>query len=157
MKKLFVALCCFSSLAFAEDLKPAQEEAKEKFQNETEEALKAMNDKCGTKIVVTTDFNNFKEEAWAGTSYSSYCAGPIGAIGAMCEARPAYKKILAKKLTGVACIFAGVKPAEKKDGSNEATLRNMSFSKGVFTFHLGKDIGANLEENTKATIEKALN
>ena len=74
----------------------------------------------------------------------------------MCADRPAYKKVIAKKLTGVSCLFAGVKPKEKKDGSSDFTLRNMSFDKGVFTFHIHAE-QANAADSAKATLEKALN
>jgi hypothetical protein len=156
MKKLMLAVCFLSSFAFAQDLKPAQEEAKEKFETEIADSVTALNEKCGTKIVVKADFENFKDADWAGTSYSSYCSGVTDALGEMCASRPAYKKVLSKKLTGVSCLFSGVKPAEKKDGSNEGTLRNMSFEKGVFIWHMAKH-GANLGDNTKATMEKTLN
>jgi hypothetical protein len=160
MKKLFVALTLsLSALAFAEiELKPAQEEAKEKFENEIADAVKAMNEKCGTKVVVKTDFQNFKEADWSGTSVSSYCVPVAETLAEMCESRPAYKKVLSKKLTGVSCLFAGVKPAKKDDGSsNAATQRNMSFEKGVFTYTMSPVGHANLAENAKATMEKALN
>lgn len=160
MKNLFVAaLFSVSSFALAAEpeLKPAQEEAKAKSDDALEEPLKALNEKCGTKIAaVKTDYENFKEADWSGTGFYGWCPDAIQAITAMCESRPAYKKALSKKLTGIACLFAGVKPKEKKDGSNDFTLRNMSFEKGVFTFHISKD-EANLGDNTKATFEKALN
>ena len=57
MKKTLLALMLMPSLALAEDLKPAQEEAKAKFDEAIEEPLKLMNEKCGTKVVVKTDSN----------------------------------------------------------------------------------------------------
>ncbi|RKH15022.1 hypothetical protein D7X74_19105 [Corallococcus sp. CA047B] len=157
LKHVFAVVTLLSTSAFAEeDLKPAQEEAKAKLEGEIEDALKATNDKCGTKLEVKTDFQNFKTDDWSGTSFSSYCESVIQEIGSMCE-RPAYKKAIAKKVTGVACLFGGVKPAEKKDGSNDATLRNMSIDKGVFTYHMSSKDHANLGDNTKATLEKAFN
>ncbi|NRD68138.1 hypothetical protein HRD49_41055 [Corallococcus exiguus] len=156
LKHVFAVVTLLSTSAFAEeDLKPAQEEAKAKLEETIEDALKATNDKCGTKLEVKTDFQNFKTDDWSGTSFGSYCQSIIEGIGSMCE-RPAYKKAIAKKVTGVACLFGGVKAAEKKDGTNDATLRNMSLDKGVFTYHLSKD-HANLDDNTKATLEKAFN
>lgn len=160
MKRLLTAVALsISFIALAEpELKPAQEEAKDKFDAEIADAVKTMNEKCGTKVVVKTDFEHFKEAEWSGTSVSSYCSSVTQAIGAMCEARPAYKKILAKKLTGVACLVGGVKPAKKEDTtSNAATQRNMSFDKGVFTYTMSPVGHANLEDNAKATLEKALN
>ena len=160
MKNVFVAaVLSLSCLAFAAepDLKPAQEEARGKSDEALEPALKELNDKCGTKLAsVKTDYENFKDADWSGTAFYSWCPTAMEAIAAMCAERPAYKKALGKKLTGVSCLFAGVKPKEKKDGSNEYTLRNMSFEKGVFIFRIEKD-ESNLADNAKATIEKALN
>lgn len=160
MKNVFVAaVLSVSFVAFSAEpeLKPAQEEAKGKSDEALEESLKGLNEKCGTKIAaVKTDYENFKEADWSGTAFYSWCPTAIDAITAMCADRPAYKKALSKKLTGISCLFAGVKPKDKKDGSNEYTLRNMSFEKGVFTFRIEKDEG-NIADNAKATLEKALN
>ena len=160
MKNVFVAaVLSVSFVAFSAEpeLKPAQEEAKVKSDEALTDSLKALNEKCGTKIAtVKTDYENFKEADWSGTAFYSWCPTAIDAITAMCADRPAYKKALGKKLTGISCLFAGVKPKDKKDGSNEYTLRNMSFDKGVFTFRIEKD-EANVADNAKATIEKALN
>ncbi|MFY2559684.1 hypothetical protein ACN469_18760 [Corallococcus terminator] len=156
-KFAFAAVALLSLSAFAEeDLKPAQEEAKAAFEEQTSAVLQAANDKCGTKLAVKTDFQNFKTEDWPNTSFSSYCEGAINAVTAMCE-RPAYKKAIAKKVTGVSCLFGGVKPADKKDTStNGATLRNISLEKGTLTYHMSRD-HVNIEDNIKAALEKALN
>lgn len=160
MKNVFVAAALSVSclaLAAEPELKPAQEEAKGKSDEALGDSLKGLNEKCGTKIAaVKTDYENFKEADWSGTAFYSWCPNAIDTIASMCAERPAYKKALGKKLTGVSCLFAGVKPKDKKDGSSDYTLRNMSFDKGVFVFHIEKD-EANLSDATKATIEKALN
>ncbi|MBS1153837.1 MAG: hypothetical protein H6Q89_5535, partial [Myxococcaceae bacterium] len=65
-------------------------------------------------------------------------------------------KVISKKLTGISCLFAGVKPKDKKDGSSDFTLRNMTFEKGVFVFRIHPD-EANVADSAKATLEKALN
>lgn len=157
MKKLLVAAAVsLSALCLAADLKPAQEEAKDKFDTETADSLKALNEKCGTKVTLKSDFENFKGDEWSGTSYPSYCSAVLDGLASMCEDRPAYKKALSKKLTGVSCLFAGGKPQAKDEATNAATMKNMSFDKGVFTFHMLKDL-ANLGDNTKAVVEKALN
>jgi hypothetical protein len=157
MKKVLVAMFVVAGFAFAEDLKPAQEEGKEAFEKETADSLKALNEKCGTKATITADFANFDAEKWSGVSYPSYCRDVVDAVAEMCSSKPAYKKVIAKKLTQVACLFKGAKPAQKDDGSNGATLRNMSFNKGVFTLFLDKDTNANLGENVRTTLTKALN
>ncbi len=160
MKKLLAAaLFSFAAVSFAAapELKPAQEEAKGKSDEALEAPLKELNEKCGTKVKeVKTDYENFKAEEWSNSAHYSWCPDAVSAIASMCEARPAYKKAIAKKLTGVACLFAGVKPKDKKDGSNDFTLRNMSFEKGTFTFHIHPET-ANIGDNAKATMEKALN
>jgi hypothetical protein len=159
MKNVFLAaVVCVSGLAFAAEpeLKPAQEEAKAKADEAMEEPLKALNEACGTKVTVKTDYENFKEADWSGMGFYGWCPNAVETITAMCKARPAYQKALSKKLTGISCLFAGVKPAEKKDGSNEFTLRNMTFEKGTFVFRIHKN-STNITDNTKATIEKALN
>lgn len=146
-----------ASPALAEaELKPFQEEAKAAFDEAMEQPLKDANAACGSKITIKSEYEAFKAEAWEGRSHYSWCVPVLDAIKSMCETRPAYKKVLAKKLTSVACVFSGVKPAEKSDGSNEGTLRNMSMSKGVFTFRMSTD-SANVGDNAKATLEKALN
>ncbi|NVJ27920.1 MULTISPECIES: hypothetical protein [Myxococcus] len=156
-KFAFAAVALLSMSAFAEeDLKPAQEEAKASFEEQIAEPLKEANDKCGTKLAVKTDFQNFKPEDWPSTSFSSYCEAAIDGVTAMCE-RPAYKKAILKKVTAVSCLFSGVKPADKKDTSvNGATQQNLSLEKGTLTYHMSKD-HTNITDNAKAVLEKALN
>lgn|GEM_PF-1554179 len=155
LNRLALAALFASTLAFAADLKPAQEEAKAKFDEAMEEPLKALNEKCGTKVTVKSDYENYKEADWAGRSYYSWCEPAMSAITQMCADRPAYKKALSK-LSGFSCLFTGVKPKDKKDGSSDFTLRNMSYEKGTFTFRIHPD-QANVAESAKATVEKALN
>ncbi|MBL8923092.1 MAG: hypothetical protein JNJ54_29855 [Myxococcaceae bacterium] len=158
-QKLMFAVSLFvATVVFAGDpeLKPAQEEGKEQFDESVGKALKSLNEKCGTKLTaVKTDFHNFKPEEWSGMAFYSWCDPVVEAITTLCD-RPAYKKAIAKKLTGIQCLFSGVKPAQKDDGSNEGTLRNMSFEKGQFIFRMSKD-SANVSDNAKAVMEKALN
>lgn len=155
-KLVFAAVALLSTSAFAdEDLKPAQEEAKESFEQTIAPALKAANDKCGTKLTVKSDFQNFKPEDWGSSSNGSYCEAALNGLEALCE-RPAYKKAVAKKVTGVSCLFTGVKPAEKDDGTNSATQRNITLEKGTLTYRMDKD-HTNISDNTKAVLEKALN
>jgi hypothetical protein len=157
--RVIAAAIAFATAAWADepDLKPAQEEAKAKADEAIEPSLKALNEKCGTSIkAVKMDYENFTEATWSGRAFYSWCPGAVDAIADMCTARPAYKKALGKKLTGVSCLFKGVKGPEKNDGSSTLTLRNMSFEKGVFTFRLHPD-AANVADSTKETLEKALN
>ena len=156
LKHLLAAMALLSTSALAdEELKPAQEEAKTSFEESISSPLEATNAACGTKLTVKTDFQNFKPEEWDRTSHSSYCEEVLSGIRSMCE-RPAYKKAIAKKVTGVACVFEGVKPANKKEGNNDTVQRNISLEKGVLTYHM--QVGhANISDNTKASLQKALN
>jgi len=158
MRKLLplVLVAFVPALAFAVDLKPAQEEAKAKFDEAMADPMKALNEKCGTKVTIKSDYENYKEADWAGSGYYGWCQPAVEAITAMCEERPAYKKAISKKLTGFSCLFSGGKPKDKKDGTNDFTLRNMGFAGGTFTFHISKD-NSNVKDNAKATMEKALN
>ncbi len=158
-RTFFVAVLALSSFAFAAEpeLKPAQEEAKEKSDAALADSIKELNEKCGTKLTTAkTDYENFKQPEWVNVSHASWCSTAVDAIAAMCAERPAYKKAIGKKLTGVSCLFTGVKAKEKADGSNDYTLRNMSFEKGVFIFHIEKD-QSNIYDNARATLEKVLN
>lgn len=147
----------FASPAIAEpELKPFQEEAKVAFDEAMEQPLKEANAACGSRITIRSEYDKFKAETWQGMAHYSWCVPVLEAVKAMCESRPAYKKALSKKLNSVACLFSGVKPPEKSDGSNEGTLRNMSMAEGVFTFHMSPQT-ANASDNARVTIEKALN
>ncbi|MCE9672611.1 hypothetical protein LY474_32865 [Myxococcus stipitatus] len=155
-KLVLAAVALLSTSAFAEeDLKPSQEEAKESFEEKIAPSLKSANDKCGTKLTVKTDFQNFKPEAWGSSNYGSYCEAALNGLESLCE-RPAYKKAIAKKVTGVSCLFTGIKPAAKDDGVNDATQRNITLDKGNLTYHMDKD-HTNISDNTKVVVEKALN
>lgn len=152
-----LAVSIAPGLASAEELKPAQEEAKAEFDKTMDPAVAKMNEACGTKVTVTTDFQNFKRDAWRGIAYYSWCQDVPDTIAELCTKRPAYKKVLTKQLKGISCLFAGVSPLKKEDKTNEMTLRNMSFDKGVFTFHMAPEGQHNLAANVQTTIEKVLN
>ena len=162
MTKLATALALTTPLMFAlpalaePELKPFQEEAKAAFDEAMEQPLKDANAACGAKITVKSEYEKFNAETWSGRAHYSWCVPVLESVKAMCESRPAYKKALVKKLSTVSCMFSDVKPAEKSDGSNERTLRNMTMAKGVFTFRMYPDAG-NIRDNAKATLEKALN
>lgn len=160
MKHLILALAFLTSFAALadDDLKPAQEEAKEKFETEIADGLKAMNEKCGTKIAMTVDWKNYNDEAVkaANISFSSYCSGAlIDPVVAMCD-RPAYKKAIAKKLTALKCLVTGGKAKGKDQSSADYTMSHMKFEKGTFTYNIQFD-HSNLGDNGKAVLEKAFN
>jgi len=157
LETLCLAVALAAAPAFADDdLKPAQEEMKDKFEKEIEAPLKAMNDACGTKMKLTVDWKNFDSDAWGtGLTSVSYCQGAIEGVGKACQ-RPAFKKAIAKKVTGLACLFKGGSKSTDKDSlENNATLRSMAIDKGVFTYKMLVDDHSNLTDNAVATIEKA--
>lgn len=159
MKKLawcLTMLVSMSTFAAEPELKPAQEEARKDFEEGIEEMLNTVNERCGTKLAVKTDFENFKPDDWKGIGVYGQCKDALNVFSGMCAERPAYKKAIAKKVTGVACLVGGAKGAEKKDGTNDRTKRNMSFDKGVFTFRMFPE-AINVYQNANEIIEKALN
>lgn len=155
---VLAALTLTAVVAFADDdLKPAQEEAKEDFEKAMEDPMKAMNEKCGTKLAApAVDWKNYSKDAIGNISVSGYCTGAlIDTLTALCE-RPAYKKAIAKKVTSLKCNLAGGKPAAKDQNYNEHTQAHIKLDKGVFSYTLHKD-HSNLTDNGKAVLEKAFN
>jgi hypothetical protein len=152
------------ALAAEPDLTPSQEEWKAKDDEANEPALKALNEKCGSKATLKTDFQNLKNmKDWTDNSYNPYgfCANYITAVASMCDARPAYKKALGKKLTAISCTFVGAKAKtkdEEKGSSNDFAQKHITFKGGTFTVILNPLGGfTNIDDNVKAIIEKALN
>mgnify|MGYP001334082985 CR=1 FL=1 len=140
----------------APELKPFQEEAKADFDEAMAEPLKAANAACGLTLTVTSEYQSFDAKEWSGRSHYSWCVPVLEEIKTMCEKRPAYKKVLVKKLKSVSCVFSGVKPQEKNDGSSDYTIRNMELKNGVFVFHMANG-EANINYSAKTVLEKALN
>ncbi|MCB9655167.1 MAG: hypothetical protein H6729_13675 [Deltaproteobacteria bacterium] len=140
----------------APELKPFQEEAKAKFDESMEAPLDAANTACGIKITVTSEYERFDAEVWKGRWHYGWCVPVLEEIQKMCESRPAYKKVLAKKLKAVRCMFSGVQPKDKKDSSTVWTKKNMSLKDGTFVFHMDKE-QANLNVAAKEALEAALN
>jgi hypothetical protein len=155
---VLTAAALFAFTAFADDdLKPAQEEAKEAFEKEIADNLKSANEKCGTKLAIpTVDWKNYTTEAIGNTSLSSYCgAALIDTLSSLCD-RPAYKKAIAKKVTALRCNVAGGKAPAKDENYNAHTQAHIKLDKGVFSYTFHKD-HSNLTDNGKAVLEKAFN
>ncbi|MCB9655668.1 MAG: hypothetical protein H6729_16210 [Deltaproteobacteria bacterium] len=149
-------LALVSTAQAAPELKPFQEEAKADFDEAMAEPLKAANEACGLKLTVTSEYEKFDAKEWSGRSHYSWCVPVLEEIKSICEKRPAYKKVLVKKLKSVSCVFTGVKPAEKKDGTSDYTIRNMELKSGAFVFHMATK-QANINYSAKTVLEKALN
>lgn len=161
---LFLTTSLTSALAAEPELTPAQEEWKAKDDEANEPALKALNEKCGGKVTLKTDYQNLKNmKDWTDNSYNPYgfCANYLNAVASMCETRPAYKKALGKKLSTVSCTFAGAKAKtkeEEKGSSNDFAQKHITFKGGSFSVILNPLGGfTNIDDNVKAVIEKALN
>jgi hypothetical protein len=166
MKTLFAALCfvlAVPALAAEPDLTPAQEEWKEKDDEANGPALKNLNEKCGGKVTLKTDYENLKvTKDWTDNGYNPYgfCANYIEAVASMCADRPAYKKALGKKLTAISCTFVGAKPKtkdEEKGSSNDFAQKHIVYKGGTLTVILNPPAFVNISDNVKAVIEKALN
>ncbi len=158
MKNVVLAAALFAVTAFADDdLKPAQEEAREAFEKDIADTLKATNEKCGTKLASpTVDWKNYSAEAIANISLTSYCGGALlDTLSSLCE-RPAYKKAIVKKVTSLRCNLAGGKAPGKDENSNTHTQAHIKLEKGVFSYTFHKD-HSNLTDNGKAVLEKAFN
>ena len=160
MKNVLVACAVlFSFQAFADDdLKPAQEEAKEAFEKDLDKDLKAVNEKCGTKVGITVDWKNYDAAAIkkANINFPSFCREAlIDPVSKMCD-RAAYKKSIAKQLTALKCNVTGGTAKTKEQKSSEYTQSHMKFEKGVFSYTLQFD-HSNLSDNGKAVLEKSFN
>ncbi|MCP3063641.1 hypothetical protein LXT21_33190 [Myxococcus sp. K38C18041901] len=147
---IFVAIVLLSASARAEALKPFQKEAKASFEKAISSALKTANTACGTRLKVKTNFNWFDLKDWEGRGYEDSCKEMILGLASMCET-PERKKALAKKVTGLACLFtwdisqlalyaaaAPEHPDDKKAVAHEASSHNVSFSKGWLTYQIHK-------------------
>ncbi|MCB9652890.1 MAG: hypothetical protein H6729_02010 [Deltaproteobacteria bacterium] len=135
------------SAAAEPELKPSQEEAKADFDEEMAPVLKNANEKCGTKIVLKSDYSHFVKANWAGYAHYSYCKPVLDAIASLCE-RPAYKKVMAKKINTVSCVFAGDKPPKK-------IAEALKIEGGTITFILDKTLGSSAS-SISPFIEEAL-
>lgn len=159
MKHLILAAAVLSSFsAFADDdLKPAQEEAKDAFESEIADGLKATNEKCGTKFTTpAVDWKNYSKEGIGNISLSSYCKSALlDTLSDLCD-RAAYKKVIVKKVTSLKCSLTGSKPPAKDESYNAHTQSHMKLDKGVFSYTFHKD-HSNLTDNGKAVLEKAFN
>ncbi|RKH68492.1 hypothetical protein [Corallococcus aberystwythensis] len=170
---VFAALVLLSTSARAEELKPFQKEARSSFEKSISGTLKDANTACGTRLKVKTNFNRFDPNDWDGVGYEDSCKEVLRGVAAMCE-RPEYKKALAKKVTGVACLFTwdlaadiaryggmyatvDPKPSDnaKKSGTDGTQPRNVSMWKGLLTYQMHKG-DKTVADDTRAVLEETL-
>ncbi|QSQ22753.1 hypothetical protein JY651_47965 [Pyxidicoccus parkwayensis] len=168
LQRVFAAMVLLSTSARADELKPFQKEAKSHFEKSLSGALKDANTACGTRLKVKTNFNWFNPKDWDGVGYEDSCKEVLLGIAAMCE-RPEHKKALAKKVTGVACLFTwditqvglyGALNAEhpdsqKKAGTHDTRPRNVSLSKGLLMYEMHKG-DKTIADDTRTVLEEAL-
>ncbi|RYZ41065.1 MAG: hypothetical protein EOO71_13515 [Myxococcaceae bacterium] len=173
LKSVFTAMVLLSTSALADEkLNPIQKEAKASFEKSISSALDAANTACGTRLKVKTRFHLFNPEEWEGASYAASCSEVLKGVASLCE-RPASKKAIARKVTGVACLFPppplfpkGTQPAlfgaldcdhpaNKKACDNDSAPRHIRFWKGVLTYDMRKD-DANIADTTRAVLEEAM-
>ncbi|RKH09656.1 hypothetical protein D7X74_29145 [Corallococcus sp. CA047B] len=173
LKPVFAAMALLSTAALADEkLNPIQKEAKASFEKSISSALNAANTACGTKLKVKTRFHLFNPEEWDGASYASHCGELLNGVASMCE-RPASKKAIARKVTGVACLFPRpplfpkgtqpalfgaldcTNPANKKSCYSNTAPRHIMLWKGVLTYDMHKD-DANIADTTRAVLEEAM-
>ncbi len=168
LQHVFAAMVLLSTSALADELKPFQKEAKISFEKSISSALKDANTACGTRLKVKTNFNWFNPKDWDGVGYEDSCKEVLLGIAAMCD-RPEYKKALAKKVTGVACLFTwnlsevalyGAFNSEhpdnkKKAGTNDTRPRNVSIRKGLLMYQMHKG-DKTIADDTRTVLEEAL-
>jgi len=125
------ALLAFTAFA-DDDLKPAQEEAKEALEK---------------------DLADNSKEAVGNLSFSSSCSSALlDTMASLCD-RPAYKKAILKKVTSLRCNVLGGRAPEKDENYTQAHIK---LDKGVFSYTLFKG-HTSLTDNGKAVLEKAFN
>ena len=75
MKAAVLCALFASSVAFAADLKPSQEEAKTAFDKQWKAILEEVNAACGTKFdAVQTDFENWDKKNFVRTTAGTACS-----------------------------------------------------------------------------------
>lgn len=127
-----------AAAAFAEDLKPGQEAELANFTKEVQTNLDALNEACGTKLTtVQSDFAHYDKTKFTSMHPGQVCQSMLLGVKMVCGT-PAYKKAVASKVKGLACLFAGVKVLPP-DRENTREKANLSFEKGVFTYRLDTD------------------
>jgi hypothetical protein len=131
--------------AAAKELSPSQKKAQAKFNDELKALGAKLDESCGSKIEIQTDFATFKEADWSSQSLSS--RGNEVLNGIVRVSRDAdYKPELVKRLTGVRFTF---------DGQPGSLLDNMKLSDGLLTCTLHKTHN-NIAELTFKVVKQAL-
>lgn len=121
MKATLLAALLTSTLAFAADLKPGQEEAKAAFDKQWKSLLADINTACGTKLdAVKTDFESYEKKNFTRATPGTVCSTLSYAMIQTCKSEP-YKKAVVAKVKNLSCLFTGSNK-DTKDGKENLTL-----------------------------------
>lgn len=156
-------------------LTPAQTAAQEAFNEDVKEALEKAKAACGESFKLVTDYENYKDDPWLTDRFvrgnverarrmaGSTCAMAVGSAAEACTKReesrdaPRGKRKPSKgeeppkpvksdiEVKGVTCLFAGAKPKEAGDDTEDLVRKNASFADGILTVHPVVD-QANVEQ-----------
>lgn len=150
MNRLALACALVSSLSFAADLKPVQEEAKGKFDKQAADLVTDVNAACGTSFQsITTDFENYDKADFNRNPPGAICSTLTYAVKTVCASAP-YKKAFATKIKGLACVMGGNK-LDPKDFKSRFFVKD-----GVFTMKMDRDGAGGIEATNllKAELDK---
>lgn len=124
-----------AATAFAQDLKPGQEEAKARFAKDVQTNLDWLNEACGTTFKdVQSDFQHYDASKFTSMHPGQVCQGMLLGVKMACS-KPAYRKAVQARVKALACVFSGVKqqPSDRQQSREKA---NLALENGVFTYHL---------------------
>ncbi len=139
MRTLLVPALLLSTTALA-DLKPFQEEAKQKFDAHLAKVLaEDVNPACGTSFKdVASDFEHYKKEDFPRNPVNSVCTTLTYALKTVCGT-PAYKKAVQSKIKGLSCVMGG-NATDPKDFKARFFVKD-----GVWTFKMDSDGSGGIE------------
>ena len=133
---LVAASLSFAAVAFAADLKPGQEEAKNKFDSTMKPLVTELNAQCGTTLDgVRSDFESYDKAGFVQMPPAQKCTTLTYAVKTTCQSAP-YKKAFAKKVKTIACLMGDGNPFELVGD--------------VFTYRMGSKSSANGIDATNA-------
>jgi hypothetical protein len=81
------------------------------------EALTGLNQKCGTSVTATIDWNGITDELLKKYSVSSFCSSPLTALQSLCDGSPVSQKVIGAKVKKVSCQFGPEMKLEVQDGA----------------------------------------
>ncbi|SEK89659.1 hypothetical protein SAMN05444354_10310 [Stigmatella aurantiaca] len=94
--------------------RPANVAAQDK---EFNEALTGLNQKCGTSVKASIDWNGITDELLKKYSVASFCSSPLSALQSLCDGSPVSQKVIGAKVKQVSCQFGPEMKLEVQDGA----------------------------------------